>query len=392
MKRILLLILVIGVLLLGACGAPTTVPEAETPPATPPAEQPTPTTYTLSVSVSPSGAGSVSPSDGEYEEGTQVTLTATPASGYTFGFWGGGASGSSSTIIITMDSDKKITAAFRRISYDLAINIVGNGTTSPEAGVHSYPEGTMVELRAAPGESWEFSGWNGDITDTSATTQITMDSDKNIIAHFADTTPPVISGVDISGITETIATITWTTDEPATSHVEYGKTTNYGLTTTLDKELATSHSVTLTELKPETTYHFRIKSVDEAGNEALSDDYTFTTKTTKELLSAMLYPGITIGGRVHQLSFNLFNGSSQTITVTKVEIFDEQGDVAFTMSKSDIAETWGSGEVDAGKSLSAGISFGIPPTTEEIEGWQVKWYCIDADGQRFTVKGLARKL
>jgi len=73
--------------------------------------------------------------------------------------------------------------------------------------------------------------------------------------------------------------------------------------------------------------------------------------------------------------------------VTKVEIFDEQGDIAFTMSKSDIAETWGSGQVDAGKSLSAGISFGIPPSTKEVEDWQVKWYCLDANGAKFTVKG-----
>ena len=366
MKRILLSIVVIGILLLSACGAPT---------------------YTLSTSVSPLGTGSVSPSGGQYESGVQVTLTATPASGYAFDCWGGDVSGSSAVIMITMDSDKNVIANFTQITYDLTIDIVGNGTTSPPAGVHSYPSGTEVELTGTPDEGWEFSSWSGDITDTSATVTIVMDLDKSVIAHFADTTPPVISGVDISRITELSATIKWETDELANSQVEYGTTDAYGSTTPLDEGLTTSHSVTLTELKPETTYHFRVKSADEAGNEALSDDYTFTTKTTKELLSPMLYSGITIGGRVHQLSFNLFNGSSQTITVTKVEIFDEHGDVAFTMSKSDIAETWGSGEVDVGKSLSAGISFGIPPSTTEVEDWQVKWYCLDANGVKFTVEG-----
>ena len=39
-------------------------------------------------------AGSVSPSGGEYESGLQITLTATPASGYTFDYWDGAASGS----------------------------------------------------------------------------------------------------------------------------------------------------------------------------------------------------------------------------------------------------------------------------------------------------------
>ncbi|RLC63888.1 MAG: hypothetical protein DRI01_04405 [Chloroflexi bacterium] len=74
---------------------------------------PSSTTYTLSVSVSPSGAGSVSPSGGEYESGAQVTLTVSPASGYTFDHWSGSASGTTSTITITMDSAKSLTANFR---------------------------------------------------------------------------------------------------------------------------------------------------------------------------------------------------------------------------------------------------------------------------------------
>jgi len=98
MRRVLI-ILVIAVLSLSACGSPTT-------------EQPATLTYTLSTSVSPSGSGSVSPSSGQYLEGSQVGLIATPATGYTFDYWSGDASGSSSAIIITMNSDKSITAYF----------------------------------------------------------------------------------------------------------------------------------------------------------------------------------------------------------------------------------------------------------------------------------------
>ncbi len=77
----------------------------------------TPThTYTLSVSASPSGTGSISPYGGEYESGAQVTLTASPASGYTFDHWSGSASGTTSTVTITMDSDKSLTANFKAVS------------------------------------------------------------------------------------------------------------------------------------------------------------------------------------------------------------------------------------------------------------------------------------
>jgi hypothetical protein len=74
-------------------------------------------TYMLSVSVVPSQAGFVSPSGGEYESGAQVTLTAIPASGYTFDCWRDHASSSSNTVssntfTITMNAHKGITAYF----------------------------------------------------------------------------------------------------------------------------------------------------------------------------------------------------------------------------------------------------------------------------------------
>ena len=70
-------------------------------------------TYTLSVNINPPEAGSVSPSGGEYESGLQITLTATPASDYTFDYWALAASGSSNTVTITMNSDKTIGAYFK---------------------------------------------------------------------------------------------------------------------------------------------------------------------------------------------------------------------------------------------------------------------------------------
>jgi hypothetical protein len=73
-------------------------------------------TYTLTTNTSPSGAGSISPSGGEYESGMNVTLTASPASGYIFDYWSGAASGTTSDITITMDSNKSIKANFRTIS------------------------------------------------------------------------------------------------------------------------------------------------------------------------------------------------------------------------------------------------------------------------------------
>jgi hypothetical protein len=60
-------------------------------------------------------------------------------------------------------------------------------------------------------------------------------------------------------------TITWTTDVPADSQVQYGPTATYGSTTPLDRTLVTGHSVTITGLARRTLYAFQVLSRDAAG-------------------------------------------------------------------------------------------------------------------------------
>src|SRR5207244_4141265 len=65
-----------------------------------------------------------------------------------------------------------------------------------------------------------------------------------------DTTPPVISGVMVSSITQASAAITWTTNEASDTQFEYGTTTAYGSSSVLQLSLVTSHPMTLTGLTP----------------------------------------------------------------------------------------------------------------------------------------------
>ncbi len=95
----------------------------------------------------------------------------------------------------------------------------------------------------------------------------------------ADTTPPVISSVLASGITNDSATITWTTDEASDSGVDYGATTSYGSTAT-NATAVTSHSITLTGLASGATFNYRVKSKDAANNQATSGNFTFSTSAT----------------------------------------------------------------------------------------------------------------
>ena len=97
-----------------------------------------------------------------------------------------------------------------------------------------------------------------------------------------DTTAPTISGRTASNITGSSATITWTTNEAATSRVEYGLTTSYGSSTALDPTLVTAHSVTIAGLAPSTTYNWRVRSMDAAGNETVSANSTFATAAVSD--------------------------------------------------------------------------------------------------------------
>jgi Purple acid Phosphatase, N-terminal domain len=86
----------------------------------------------------------------------------------------------------------------------------------------------------------------------------------------------IITSIASSGITSAGATISWSTNRPADSLVEYGLTTSYGNQVSL-KTMVTSHQLTLSGLSPNKLYHFRVKSTDDTGNLSTSGDLTFTT-------------------------------------------------------------------------------------------------------------------
>ncbi len=123
-----------------------------------------------------------------------------------------------------------------------------------------------------------------------------------------DTTPPSIQSVSISSITETGAVITWRTDKPATSQVIVLDPNGVSTQTEPVEALSTSHSVTLSGLKPNTTYHYTVISKDANGNEAPS-----TTNQTFETPPAIPV-GYQKGNRAP--GFTLKNLNEQDVTLS----------------------------------------------------------------------------
>jgi hypothetical protein len=81
-----------------------------------------------------------------------------------------------------------------------------------------------------------------------------------------DLTPPVISGVIAAPQNDGTATISWLTDEPADSRVDYGTDPGSLTLSESDAGFVTNHSVLLTGLPSETTIYYRVTSADPALN------------------------------------------------------------------------------------------------------------------------------
>ncbi len=104
----------------------------------------------------------------------------------------------------------------------------------------------------------------------------------NVFTILVDATPPVLS--NIAATPSVLSTfVTWTSDKPASSLVEYGTSPAYGLNSGFNSQLVTAHGVTLGSLNPLTTYHFRVHSSDQAGNQTISGDESFTTLAAPDL-------------------------------------------------------------------------------------------------------------
>ncbi len=126
-----------------------------------------------------------------------------------------------------------------------------------------------------------------EVVSTDASGNTASSSEQSFTTSAApDVTAPVVSSVNATS-TDGTATITWATDEPAASIVNYGLDSSYGFATSSD-EFVTDHSVMLTGLAASTTYHFSIVSTDQSGNVSTSSDFMFTTAIAQDLAAPVI--------------------------------------------------------------------------------------------------------
>ncbi len=108
------------------------------------------------------------------------------------------------------------------------------------------------------------------------------------VHHFSnDGTAPIISNINVTNRTATTATINWTTNEAASTIVDYGTSSGNLSTRRTGAAAALSHSVALTGLSSNQTYYYRVTSVDLGGRSTSSAILTLSTDFSAPVISGV---------------------------------------------------------------------------------------------------------
>ena len=154
--------------------------------------------FDLTVTAVPTGGGALSPGDHTaHASGTEVTVIANPADAYQFSEWDGDCTGSDGCVV-TMNSDKSVTASFVRVfTLTTHANLPVGGTVSPNNAT-SHTADSHVTVIANPTDGHQFSGWGGDCTGRSPCV-VTMDAAKSVTANFASVLDLIVTADPVDG-------------------------------------------------------------------------------------------------------------------------------------------------------------------------------------------------
>jgi glucose/arabinose dehydrogenase len=197
-------------------------------------------------------SGSFVAPDHEYPSYLELRLTATDAGGLT------------NTVSRRLDP-QTVDLTFASSPSGLTLAVGSTSQVAPftrTAIVGSTLSVSAPSPQAIGGTPYEYASWS----DGGAQTHTIV---ANTPATYSATYGVRTGGPVITQVTARPGpgrvTITWTTDVPADSQVQYGPTPAYGSATAVDRTLVTAHSVTITGLSRKADYFFQVLSRDGVG-------------------------------------------------------------------------------------------------------------------------------
>ena len=142
--------------------------------------------YSLSVTVTPSGSGLII-GTGTFAQASDVTLTAQASVHHLFSRWLNGSTplSSDNPYTLSLGTNLGLTAEFVE-TFNLNVSSGQGGAVSP-SGAARHVADSSVTIEATPDTGYSFSSWEGAgvLSQTLATTQVTMSEDREISASFS---------------------------------------------------------------------------------------------------------------------------------------------------------------------------------------------------------------
>ena len=209
--------------------------------------------YTVSATANPTAGGSIT-GTGTYNHGASATLTAIPATGYSFTNWtkNGTPVSTDASFTFTVTESTDFVANFSQNSYMIT------ATANPAAGgsvngAGSHTHGTTANLVATANPGYTFSNWtkNGTVVSTNANYSFTVTEAADYVANFS----------------QNVYAINASANPAAGGSVDGAGNYNYGATATLTANANEGYTFTNwtkngTQVSTSSTYTF---TVEEAG-------------------------------------------------------------------------------------------------------------------------------
>jgi len=212
-------------------------------------------------------------------------------------------------------------------------------------------------------------------------------TNPSVLGEFAteegpDILAPFISALRVYFVTNTTALITWETDEPSNSLVQYGIMSDEWddyLFEEGDSVMEKSHSITITGLQPSTSYYFRAGSTDANGNGPWlnaresnpSDEATFVSADGPDVSAP----------QISGLSIQSLSGATALISWTTDEPGNSQ--VRYDTGRG-VWQDYQFGESDAGMTTEHSVVItGLSPSTL----YYLRVSSTDASGNNWETSG-----
>jgi uncharacterized repeat protein (TIGR02543 family) len=142
--------------------------------------------YTVTLSANPL-AGGTQTGAGAFSSGASVTVTATPAIGYTFTYWteSGIIVSTSAGYTFIISGNRTLVANYANIVYTVAVSANPSAGGTPSGG-GSFNYGNSVTVTANTATGYTFTNWkeNGIIVSTTASYTFTISVNRILVANF----------------------------------------------------------------------------------------------------------------------------------------------------------------------------------------------------------------